>query len=41
MDQLAAGAIGDLVLIIPAGVIVAVVWLVLELLKRRPSSRDS
>ena len=38
-DQLAAGAVGDLVLIIPAGVLVALVWAIVEWTKRGGSSR--
>lgn len=34
MDAIAAGAVGDLVLIIPAGVLVAIVWALVEFSKR-------
>jgi hypothetical protein len=35
MDAIAAGAVGDVIMIIPAGVLVAVVWALVELAKRR------
>jgi hypothetical protein len=37
VDAIASGAVGDLVLIIPAGVIVAVVWAAVEFSKHRSS----
>ena len=35
MDQITAGAVGDLILIVPAGVLVALVYALVEVSKRR------